>query len=84
MTKPLEDEALREREKIQIYFWNLVGSVEHVNIPKLEDALKKEFHTAEGRIIQAQIRLMQTEARIRVESNAKVWIKQPNLADLKT
>jgi hypothetical protein len=47
-------------------------------LPKLEDALKKEFNTTDDRIIQAQIRLMQTEARIKIQDNAKVWIKQPN------
>jgi len=54
-----------------------VGSVEHINIPKLEDALKKEFPLVDGRFIKAQIPLMQTEKRIKIQSNAKVWIKQP-------
>ena len=69
---------LRKREKIQIYFWNQVGSVEHISLPKLEDAIRKEFDCKDDRFIQAQIRLMQTEARIRVESRVKVWIKQSN------
>lgn len=73
-----EKEALRKREKVQNYFWNTVGSAEHINLPKLEDALKKEFNTIDDRIIQAQIKLMQTEAKIKIQNNAKVWIKQPN------
>jgi hypothetical protein len=74
----LDLEALGKRENVQIHFWNIVGAVEHVNLPKLEDALKKEFHTSNDREIQGQIRLMQTEGRIRVQSKVKVWIKQPN------
>jgi len=77
MTAHLENEA-RKRENIQNHFWNQVGSVEHISLPKLEDAIRKEFHCDDGRFIQAQIRLMQTEARIRVQSRFKVWIKQPN------
>jgi len=56
----------------------MVGSTEHINLPKLEDALKKEFSTTDDRFIQKQIRLMQTEAKIRIQTNVKVWIKQPN------
>lgn len=74
-----EAEALRKREKVQRYFWGIVGSAEHINMPKLEDALIKEFNSEDDRLIQAQIRLMQTEARIKVQSRVKVWIKQPNL-----
>jgi len=70
-------EAQKKRVRVQAYFWNIVGSVEHINIPKLEDALRKEFHSTDDRLIEAQIRLMQTEKRIRVQSNVKVWIKQP-------
>ncbi len=54
-----------------------MGSVEHINIPKLEDALRKEFRYTEDRLIQEQINLMQTEAKIRVKNRVKVWIKQP-------
>ena len=43
----------------------------------IEDAIKKEFNCTDDRFIQAQIKLMQTEARIRVQSKVKVWIKQP-------
>jgi hypothetical protein len=52
--------------------------VEHVSLPKLEDAIKKEFNVHDDRFIQAQIKLMQTEGRIRVQSRVKVWIKQPD------
>jgi hypothetical protein len=74
----LEKEALEKREKVQKYFWNIVGSAEHINLPKLKDALKKEFNTKDDRFIQSQIRLIQTEARIKIQNNMKVWIKQPN------
>ena len=67
----------QKRAKIQLHFWNIVGSVEHINIPKLEDAIRKEFQTTDSRLIDAQIRLMQTEGRIRVQEKNKVWIKQP-------
>jgi len=73
-----ERKALKKREKIQSHFWNHVGSVEHISLPKLEDAIRKEFNCKDDRFIQAQIKLMQTEARIRVQSRVKVWIKQPN------
>jgi hypothetical protein len=68
---------VHKREKIQWHFWSIVGSVEHVNIPKIEDALRKEFRTQDSRMIEAQIRLMQTEGRIRIQEKNKVWIKQP-------
>ena len=78
MTAHSEKEAFKKRENIQNHFWNQVGSVEHISLPKLEDALRKEFNCNDDRFIQAQIKLMQTEARIRVQSRVKVWIKQPN------
>jgi hypothetical protein len=78
MTTYSEKEALKKRENIQNHFWNQVGSVEHISLPKLEDAIKKEFNNTDDRFIQSQIRLMQTEGKIRVQSNVKVWIKQPN------
>jgi hypothetical protein len=78
MTKCSGLEAKKKREKIQVRFWNIVGEVEHINVPKLEDAVKKEFKTTDDRFVQAQIKLMQTESRIRVQSNVKVWIKQPS------
>ena len=77
MAKNADGESRKKREKIQARFWNQVGSAEHINVPKLEDAVRREFRTADGRFVQAQVRLMQTEGRVRVESKAKVWIKQP-------
>jgi hypothetical protein len=77
MTKSSDREAQKKREKIQNHFWNQVGSVEHISLPMLEDAIKKEFNCEDDRYIQSQIKLMQTEARIRVQSRVKVWIRQP-------
>ena len=79
MTAYSEKEAFKKRENIQNRFWNQVGSIEHISLPKLEDALRKEFNCNDDRFIRAQIKLMQTEARIRVQSRVKVWIKQPNV-----
>jgi hypothetical protein len=76
MIKTSEPEDLKKREKIQNHFWNEVGSIEHISLPKLKDAVRKEFRYKDDRSIQAQI-LMQTEARIRIESRVKVWIKPP-------
>jgi len=70
-------EGQKKRENIQRHFWSIVGSAEHVNVPKLEDATKKEFHTNDPRLIHFQISLMQSEGRIRMQEKAKVWIKQP-------
>jgi hypothetical protein len=78
MTKLSEPEDLKKREKIQNYFWNEVGSIEHISLPKLENAVKKEFKLKDDRSVQAQIELMQTEGRIRIESRVKVWIKPPH------
>jgi hypothetical protein len=77
MTKHAEPEDLKKRIEIQKHFWNEVGAVEHISLPKLKNALEKEFKTKNDRVIQAQIELMQTEARIRIESRVKVWIKKP-------
>jgi hypothetical protein len=77
MAKASDLEAQKKRIKIQTHFWNIVGTSEHINVPKLEDVIRKEFHTTEDRFIQAQVRLMQTEGRIKVQNNVKVWIKQP-------
>lgn len=79
MIKRSDVEALKRREKIQNHFWSQVGSREHISMPMLEDAIKKEFNCKDDRFIRAQINLMQTEARIRVESRVKVWIKRPKL-----
>lgn len=78
MTKPLETESQKKRQKIQVYFWNIVGSVEHISLPKLEDAIRKEFKSKNKRLIQTQIKLMQTEGRIKLQSAVKVWIQQPS------
>lgn len=78
MAKCSEAEAQKKREKIQAHFWNIVGAVEHINIPKLEDAIKKEFDSTDDRFVQSQIRLMQTESRVRVQNKVKVWIKKPD------
>jgi len=75
--KPLNLVAQKKRAKVQVYFWNIVGSAEHINLPKLEAALRKEFPSADDRLIEAQIKLMQTEKRLRIQSNVKVWIKPP-------
>jgi len=80
LIKPSEAEDLKKREKIQNHFWNEVGSVEHISLPKLKDAVRKEFKYKDDRSIQAQIELMQTEARIRIENKVKVWIKPPPIA----
>jgi hypothetical protein len=77
MVKAKDLETQRKRQKIQTYFWGIVGSDEHINIPKLEDAIRKEFRTTDDRYVDAQVRLMQTEGRIRVQDTVKVWIKQP-------
>jgi hypothetical protein len=77
MTKESDQEAQKKRIRIQENFWSQVGSAEHVNLPKLEDAIKKEFGAADDRFVQAQVRLMQSEGRIRVQNKAKVWTKQP-------
>ncbi|MDR1993885.1 MAG: hypothetical protein LBQ98_10435 [Nitrososphaerota archaeon] len=79
MPKPLDLVSQKKRAKIQAYFWDVVGSVEHINIPKLEDAIRKEFNTVDNRLIKTQIRLMQTEKRIKVQNNVKVWIKPPSV-----
>jgi hypothetical protein len=78
MIKTSEPEHVKKREKIQCHFWNEVGSIEHISLPKLKDAVRKEFRYKDDRSVQAQIELMQTEARIRIESKVKVWIKPPH------
>jgi hypothetical protein len=71
------DQEQKRRENIQRHFWGIVGSVEHINLPKLEDAIKKEFRCGDGRFVEMQVRLMQSEGRIRVQAKNKVWVKQP-------
>ena len=77
MGKHSELEDLKKREKIQRHFWNEIGSVEHTSLPKLRNAIEREFNRKDDRFVSAQIKLMQTEARIRIESKVKVWIKKP-------
>ena len=77
MTKNSEVEDLKKREKIQIHFWNIVGANEHISLPKLKDEVKKEFKYKDDRSAKTQINLMQTEAKIKIQSKVKVWIKQP-------
>jgi len=78
MTKHVEPEELKKRDKIQKRFWNEVGSVEHISLPKLKNAIEREFNRKDDRFVMAQIKLMQTEAWIRIESKVKVWIKMPH------
>jgi len=77
MTKSSTIKAQKKREKIQMNLWNIVGAVEHINLPKLEDAVKKEFNCTDDRFVKAQIDLMQTESRIMVQNKMKIWIRQP-------
>ena len=78
MAKASDKDTQQKRQKVQVYFWSIVGADEHISLPKLEDAVKKEFKCSDDRFVQAQIKFMQTEARIRVQSRVKVWINQPN------
>jgi hypothetical protein len=77
MTKSAKLEDLKKRENIQKYFWNEVGSVEHTSLPKLRNAIEREFKRKDDRFVLGQIKLMQTERRIKIESKVKVWIKKP-------
>ena len=79
MIKHSQLEDQKKRDMIQRHFWDEVGSVEHISLPELENAVKKVFKCKDDRRIQAQIGLMQTEQRIRIESKVKVWIKQPQI-----
>ena len=80
MTKNTK-EGLKKREKIQEDFWNEVGSVEHTSLPKLKNAIEREFKRKDDRFVLAQIKLMQTEGKIRIESKVKVWIRKPQSKD---
>jgi hypothetical protein len=77
MTQNSEVENQKKGEKIQNHFWNIVGADEHISLPMLNDAVKKEFEYKDDRSVQTQIKLMQTEAKIRIQSRVKVWIKEP-------
>ena len=81
MTKHDRPEDLQKRDKIQRLFWDEVGSVEHTSLPKLKNAVAREFNRKDDRFILRQIKLMQTEGRIRIESKVKVWIKRPESRD---
>ncbi len=78
MTKSGNAEDSKKREKIQEHFWNEVGSIEHISLPKMKNAVRKEFSYKNEKSVQEQIRLMQTEGRIRIESRVKVWIRPPH------
>lgn len=80
MTKNAKED-LKKREKIQEHFWNEVGSIEHTSFPKLKNAIGREFKRKDDRFILGQIKLMQTEGKIRIESKVKVWIKKPPSRD---
>ena len=80
MTKNTKGD-LKKREKIQNYFWKEVGSVEHTSLPKLKNAIEREFKRKDDRFVLGQIKLMQTEGKIRIESKVKVWIKKPPSRD---
>lgn len=77
MVKPCEIEYQKKRQKIQVHFWEIVGAFEHISLPKLENKVKKEFNCKDDRFVHTQIKLMQTEGRIRLQSSVKVWIRQP-------
>jgi len=77
MNRSSELEALKKREKIQRHFWNEVGSVEHTSLPKLKNAIEREFNRKDDRFVLGQIKLMQTEGKLRIESKVKVWIRKP-------
>lgn len=77
MGKMIDEEAMRRRMRIQAKFWSQVGSAEHINMPKLEDAVRREFHTEDGRLVERQVALMKSEGRVRVQEKAKVWVNQP-------
>jgi hypothetical protein len=79
MTKSRKLEDRKKRENIQTRLWNEVGAVEHISMPKLKNAIRKEFNDDGDRFVQGQIGLMQTEQRIRIESRVKVWIRPPNI-----
>jgi hypothetical protein len=60
-----------------LHFWEEVGAVEHISLPELENAVRREFNSRDDRLLREQIELMQTESRIRIQSKIKVWIKSP-------
>jgi hypothetical protein len=78
MNKHMKPEDLQKRDRIQEHFWKEVGAVEHISLPRLKNAIKREFKCRDDRRIRVQIDLMQTEKRIKIESRVKVWIKKPS------
>jgi hypothetical protein len=46
-------------------------------LPKLKNEIEKEFKPKDDRFVKAQIKMMQTEKRIKIESKVKVWVKMP-------
>ncbi len=77
MKNPSKAGAIKKRAIIQTNFWNEVGSAEHVSLPRLKDTIRRQFNFEDDRLVKAQIDLMQSDQRIRIESNVKVWIKRP-------
>lgn len=77
VSKPSNLGGAKKRAKIQAHFWSEVGAIEHISLPRLKDAIRREFKIEDDRLVQAQVNLMQTEQRIRIESRVKVWIRQP-------
>jgi len=43
LVKKSEMEFFKKRERIQKYFWNIVGAEEHTSLPKLKHAIINEF-----------------------------------------
>ena len=84
MAKTSDKDNQQKRRNIQVYFWNIVGAVEHISLPKLKDAIKKEFKRSDERFIQAQLTFMQTESMIKIQNRVKVWINQPDTSKNKT
>ncbi len=56
MKHPRLDDA-GKRERIQCQFWKEIGSAEHISLPKLKDAVKKEFNSKDDRLVKAPNRL---------------------------
>ncbi len=77
MTKIADLNTQKMRENIQRHFWGIVGSTEHINLPKLQDAIRKEVSSGDDRFVDFQVQLMQTEGRVKMQEKNKVWIKHP-------
>ena len=81
MTERSEIGAKKKRGRIQRNFWNEVGAIEHISLPKLKNAIEREFNHKDDRFVIRQIKLMQTEGKIKIVSKVKVWIKKPESRD---